>query len=361
MSFSEYTLLENSSKNIIDTYKELKFSDVREFLDFCSFKPFDYEEIKTIKKDTIPLSLSWLDDDIVFEDLFDYPDDDREEVLIFVINELEDFFKNNNTYFDNGQNFVHLEFVSNQIWGGFYYNNPLKFKKLEIENKTFERYLKKTIEYINDQILMIYDAPMLHISKVKNFGKDLDKLQQDYNLEENSTLLDYKIEWIKEYLRLSQGHIEIPTPVFNSMVTKLSMGFFTYSDIKNKPMSQEALDFIEHFEKIEKQFKKDYKIKCVVVLEDIIINAVKEFLKELKYIYNDHKKEIINNIDELLKDKESTGLTLLIKLKDLLDKIDNIGGYDKLLFNDNKFIINGQLYKKLNFINNNIQFINKLK
>ena len=361
ISFTDFELLvENSSTTILDTYSNTKFSDVIEFLDFCSFKPFDYKEVPILSTDKFDMGLSWWDDDIVFEH-YDIPEDDREEVLTFIFNELEDFFKENKTYFKEGSVFIYLDFESNKIYNNFYYKNPLKYNHIEVENKTFENKLKRKIENINDQIHVIYNVPILNKITPKSYVNELNKLLASYKLEKSSTLLDYKLAWIKEYLWLVRGHVEVPDAVINKLITKWSTNTITYSDIKKLPMSAEAMEYVEFLETKKQEFDKKLITECINQLGNILIDAIKEFAKTLKCIFDSFDKKIINNIDQIIKNKTKDSHKLLNKMKDLLNELDNIGGFDKLFFDDNRFIMNNRLYKKLNFINNNILVINKLK
>jgi len=361
MSYIEYEkLIENSSTTILDTHSNITFSNIMEFLDFCSLKPFDYEEVPTLSIDKIKMGISWMDDDIVFEDLY-LPDDDRDEVLTFVFNELEDFFKENKNYFDEGNVFVYLHFISKKIYGGFYYKNPLKFNRIEVENKTFENKLKRKIEDINDQIHIIYNVPILEKTNPKSFTTSLNTIMRDYHLEQTSTLTDFKISSIKEYITLLKGHDDVPSTVINKLITRFTTNTITYSDIKKLPMSEEAHKFVDFIETKKKAIDNWVKIHCIDNLGGLLIDAIKEFARSLKFIFDNFDAKIINNIDTIIKDKSKDSYKVLNNLKDLLDNIDNIGGYDKIFFEDNKFIMLGQLYKKLNFINNNILVINKLK
>jgi len=356
INYEDYLIL--SEKKDTSLIVNKKFSEIKEFINYCYFKNFSLEKEK-YHEYSINFQVTWKDDDVYYRDL--NIDVDVEEEIIDVVNyELYDFIEANEKYFEE-EKFINLECNYVLIDDIMVRKNPIILKNSDIEDEIFVEKLKNIIEKINNTLYSMYGITEIHLlhileSSGEEMIKKLENIQEKNDLSDNNDVEDFKYFWITNHIESKFKDMDINKEIKNKLIKRwIDDDASIKDDLKTKPMKQEIRNIIADMEKNKKDFILLFQKEVMKPIEDIIETSIKNYCSSIKKMSDTIPEKIINNIEEILLSNNMT--KILNNFDILLKNISNVNMFDKLLFKNNVYLYDNEVYKNNFFINNNINKI----
>jgi hypothetical protein len=270
-----------------------------------------------------------------------------------------------NNVFQNGKRFLNMEIIypatKNVItYGPKAYLQFHGVDEFDLETATkVESYgvpkelenITKDINISNQQTFEIIPPKILTTKEVRDFNKkepyylnQINKLQQEFGLKDSDEVIMYHQKWWED--KINEEFPKATEEEKNALVKRWAYfeKKFRLRGIQDEETRTKAIDFDKtNFQQQNKenvyQFEKIFLELGVDVLsniENFLALNPKESIKDLK-----------NDIQRVIKQiEQSTDLEVLKKLEYQLKRIEDIGGFDKLVPSEGiVFIYKGKTYK----------------
>ena len=274
--------------------------------------------------------------------------------------------------FKNGKVFMNVEIVFPPTTNVIPYNyNALIFHgtneydkdgNIKKVNTSGGKLLLKLINKINANVQNIFNIRgpnLIKVPKSKDFNKQkgiylsqLNKLKNRFNLKDNDKILQYHIEWWKQFItnKAKEFKYEITNKVFETLLNRWAYNNKSYKivDIRKLVDNDDFLNWLNKFDKTDyqKQFKKNiepFELLFLKLGAQILSNISDILAVNPSKTTQEIKKQFRATVKELSK---TTDINKLTKFKEQLAKLNKLGGIKAILpIEGLAFMYKNKLYK----------------
>jgi hypothetical protein len=223
------------------------------------------------------------------------------------------------------------------------------------------RVLAGMIKQVNQHVqsnFKIEAPPVVKLPKVKNFAseqskffREIDTLRSRFGLKDTDLVVQYHVEWWKQYIDKNLGGYKIPENIKAGLVKRWAYndkGAYSLNDAKREIQDEKFLNWVIKTDKEDSVsiFKKNIKPFEILFLklgaqvlqnvEDLVAANPDESVQNLK-------KELHKVIADI---KASNNLDVLSKLETQMNRLNAIGGMDAIVpIEGVVFTYKGKVYK----------------
>lgn len=274
--------------------------------------------------------------------------------------------------FDNGKKFMSVEVIYPQttnvipygysmlvFHGTFTYDeNGNKIA----EDKSSASVLAGMLKQINADVQKTFKirAPNnLKLPRVQNFASSvayymnkLKKLQQEFNLKDSDSIMQYHQAWWENFIskKASSMGYALPNDVLMDLVKRWAYGNKSAKivDIKKRIDNDNFLNWVDTFDK--KEYNTQFK-ENIQKFESIFLQLGAQILKNINVFLAVNPDESLNSIkatlNKTIADIESSNdINNLNKLKTQLQRLQALGGESAIIPSEGiTFMFNNKLYK----------------
>ncbi len=271
--------------------------------------------------------------------------------------------------FETGKKFMNIEIIYPSSPNVIVYDSPkiimhgfisYDFDGNPIdENNKISKNIVDVINLVNksiNSIFKVHEPNYLNISKHNDFSvkqnyfhKKIDDIRDSMDMNDNSTLEEWHIEFWKKIIlnSIAKHETDFDGDVFERAAKRLAFKNGTIISIKELELNN--LGFIKMLEKSDsiKNIRQNIRDKFESIFTELGVTVLKNISGFLSVNSNDTVKVIKDNLDKKIKEIENTGGKGLLDVLQLnLNKIEALGGFDSIMPSEGiVFVYNSKRYK----------------